>query len=292
MQPLRDLVRRARAPELLVQLARTARASAATGSARASRSTPSSSSRTTTWPRRRRHRAVVRVPEPLLRPGARGGRRRVRLRASTRRGRSWEEGARRGAVRHRRPRACTSRYRNRYGRQRSYNTAFEGVVPVARAAPLRVRERPRPRADRGLHARGAVPGVRRRAPAPGVARRHRRRQEHLRGRRARRSRRPPTFLGDARAVRARPHDRRAGAEGGQRAAAVPARRRPRLPQPQPFVGHARRRRGAAHPARVADRERARRRALRARRAVDRAAPARQPAAHRHARSACATSATR
>ena len=77
------------------------------------------------------------------------------------------------------------------------------------------------------------------------------------------------------------HDRRAGGEGDQRTPPVPARRRPRLPQPQPLVGHAGRRRGAAHPPRVADRQRSRRRAVRARRAVDRAAPARQPAAHRH-----------
>ena len=56
--------------------------------------------------------------------------------------------------------------------------------PVARAPAHRVRERPRARADRGLHAAGAVPGVRRRAAAAGVARGHGRRQEHLRGRRA------------------------------------------------------------------------------------------------------------
>ena len=75
-------------------------------------------------------------------------------------------------------------YRNRYGRQRSYTTQFEGVVPWLERRHTGVRERPRPRADRGLHARGAVPGVRRRAPAAGVARGHDRRQEHLRGRRA------------------------------------------------------------------------------------------------------------
>ena len=45
------------------------------------------------------------------------------------------------------------------------------------------------------------------------------------------------------------------------------------------------RRGAADPAREPDRQRARRRALRARRALDRAAPARQPAPDRHARAA-------
>ena len=77
-------------------------------------------------------------------------------------------------------------------------------------------------------------------------------------------------------------DRRAGPQGGQRAAAVPARRRPRLPDPQPARGHAGRRRGAAHPPRLPDRQRAGRRAVRARRAVDRPAPARQPAADRDA----------
>ena len=80
-------------------------------------------------------------------------------------------------------------------------------------------------------------------------------------------------------------------EGDQRPHGLPARRRARLPHAVALGGHARRRRGAAHPARVADRQRARRRALRARRAVDRPAPARQPPAHRHARCACATSAT-
>ena len=52
------------------------------------------------------------------------------------------------------------RYKNRYGRVRSYTANFEGVVPVPAAPPLGVRERQRPRADRGLHARGAVPGLR------------------------------------------------------------------------------------------------------------------------------------
>ncbi len=59
-----------------------------------------------------------------------------------------------------------------------------GCRPVARATPPGIRERPRARADRGLHARGAVPRVRRRATAARIARRHHRRHEHLRGRRA------------------------------------------------------------------------------------------------------------
>ena len=59
---------------------RTARASAATASARASRSTPSCVvARRRPLDRRRRDRAVVGVPRRVLRAGARGGRRRVRL---------------------------------------------------------------------------------------------------------------------------------------------------------------------------------------------------------------------
>ncbi len=57
---------------------------------------------------------------------------------------------------------------------------------------------------------------------------------------------------------------------------------PRLPGPQPVVGHAGGWRGAADPARVTGRQRAGRSALRPRRTVDRVAPARQPAPHRHA----------
>ena len=63
---------------------------------------------------------------------------------------------------------------------------------------------------------------------------------------------------------------------------LPARRRPRLPLARPAVGLAVGRRGPADPAGHPDRRRPRRRALRPRRAVDRAAPARQPAAHRDA----------
>ena len=56
----------------------------------------------------------------------------------------------------------TVKYKNRYGRQRQYNTTLRRHHPVPAAAPQRRRVRLEPRADRGLHARGAVPGVRRR----------------------------------------------------------------------------------------------------------------------------------
>ena len=60
------------------------------------------------------------------------------------------------------------------------------------------------------------------------------------------------------------------------------RRRPRLPHARTRRRHARRRRGAAHPPRDADRQRPRGRALHPGRALDRAASARQPPADRHA----------
>ena len=158
---------------------------------------------------RRRDRAVVGVPQPLLRARARLGRRGVRLLHRHAVEEAEEEGQEGRPLRHRqdvgegvvpqplRPAALV-------------HHAVRRRDPVARAPAHRVRERPRPRADRGLHARGAVPGVRRRAPAAGVARGHGRRQEHLRGRRAV----DPQGVGVprvARAVRARPDDRGAGA---------------------------------------------------------------------------------
>ena len=61
-------------------------------------------------------------------------------------------------------------YRNRYGRQRSYATRFEGIVDNL-AAPLpRDRLRVDAREDRGVHVAARLPGLRRRAAAPGVAR--------------------------------------------------------------------------------------------------------------------------
>ena len=78
----------------------------------------------------------------------------------------------------------TVRYKNRYGRQRSYATKYEGVVPwVERRHTETESDRVRD-VDRGLHAPGAVPGVRGRAPAARVARGHDRRSQHLRSRRA------------------------------------------------------------------------------------------------------------
>ena len=159
-----------------------------------------------------------------------------------------------------------------------------GRDPLHRAAAPRGRVRHQPGAVRGLHARGALPVLRGQPAQAGVDGGHARRdgpgrQEHRRGLRAadQRDRRVPARR---EAQRPRAPDRRAGAQGDPGAAAVPARRGPRLPLPEPALGVAVRRRGAADPAGDPDRRRPGRRALRPRRAVDRAAPARQPPAHR------------
>ncbi len=88
--------------------------------------------------------------------------------------------------------------------------------------------------------------------------------------------------GEPRAQRPGAHDRRPGLQGSARADAVPARRGARLPVARPLGRHALGRRGAAHPPGQPDRQRAGGRALRPRRALHRPAPARQPAADRHA----------
>ena len=82
----------------------------------------------------------------------------------------------------------------------------------------------------------------------------------------------------AAADRSRGDHRRADPAGDPGAAAVPERRRRRLPDARPQRGDAVGRRRAAHPAGDADRREPHRRAVRARRAVDRPAPARQPQA--------------
>ena len=76
------------------------------------------------------------------------------------------------------------RYQNRYGRNRSYYTTYEGVDPVGAAPPRRGRIRHQPRAVRGVHARGAVRGLRWRAAQAGEPGGDLRRQEHRRDRRS------------------------------------------------------------------------------------------------------------
>ena len=209
---------------------RTARASAATASAPASRSTPSSSSPTTTCS----------IADGAIAPWsgfrsqyferrARRGRRRVRLLGRH----AVEEAAEEG-----RSRSCCYGTGKTVGERVATGTAtaasartprsFEGVVPWLE------RRHTESESDR---AREQIEGYMREVPCPACG-----------GARLRPASLAVTIGGTniyevgelsireggrvprrARAVRARPHDRRAGAEGGQRAAALPARRRPRLP---------------------------------------------------------------
>ena len=84
------------------------------------------------------------------------------------------------------------------------------------------------------------------------------------------------------AQRARADDRLPGPQGDRGPARVPRRRRPRLPDARPDERDAVRWRGPAHPPRDPDRHDADGRPVHPRRAVDRAPPARQRQAHRHA----------
>ena len=283
LHPLRALVRRARAAELLVQLA-VRRVRALRRPRHALRGRPRADRRATTTSRLADGAIApwTRVPRRVLQPGARGRRRRVRVLASTRRGRSSTK-AQQKVVLYGTGRAAGARPVQEPVRPQALSTrrATRASIPWLERRHTEADSDRSRGADRGLHARGAVPRVRRRAAAARVARRSRSADRNISEVGNLSIRKTAEFFARARAVRARPADRRAGAQGGQRAAAVPARRRPRLPEPQPVVGHAGRRRGAAHPARQPDRQRPRRRALRARRAVDRAAPAGQPAPHRH-----------
>ena len=185
---------------------------------------------------------------------------------------------------------------------RHQRRAGPGLLPQPLRPPALLRhplrgDRPQPRAplpgdrlrllareDRGVHDAAAVPGVQGRAAAARVAGGAGGGDGDPRVRGA---------VGAAgagldpgpRADRARPADRPAGAARDRGAAAVPGERRHRLPVDGAGGGDAVGRRGPADPAGHPDRLVAGRRALHPRRAVDRAAPARQREADRHARAA-------
>ena len=176
----------------------------------------------------------------------------------------------------------TISYKNRFGRRRTYNVRFPGMLRLAREA-LRehgLREHTRPR--RRAHGHAAVPRVRRRAPASRVARGHRRRARHL-GLHA------PVGEGGARVglaprtERDGEGDRPSGAPRGCRAPALPGLGRHRLPLARTRRVHALGGRGSADPPRHADRLESRRRHVHPRRAFDRPPPARQREADRHPR---------
>ncbi len=260
----------------------TAPASGATASAPATRSSPE-----LVVPdpdvvdRRRRHRPVGQRPRLLLPAAGRRACARSRASPPTSRGRALPAKQQKlllhgtGSKKDR----VLVKYKNRYGRTRTYHANYEGVIPYLQRRHSEAESDTMREQIEGWMREVPCPALRRRPAQAALARRHDQRPQHRRGLRHV-DRRVGGVLRRPRAVRARPHDRRAGAEGGARPHRVPARRRARLPQPLPHRRHPRRRRGPAHPAGVADRLGPRRRALRARRAVDRPAPARQPPAHR------------
>ena len=279
---LRVVVRRARAAELLVQLAVRARARRATGSAPASRSTPSSSSPTPTC-RSTRARSR-RGPATRSSTGTACSRPSPRRTASrsTPRGRSSRKG--------RATSSSTARTRRSSSGTRTGTAASARTTPPTRACS-RTSNGGTPRPTPTRRARSSSSSCARsragpaRAPACGRSRLAvtvgglNISQLTEQGRSATPWRSSTTIELSERehmiAERLLKEIReRLGLPGG---------RRPRLPVARPRGGDARRGRGAAHPAGDPDRQRPGRRAVHPRRAVDRPAPARQPAADRHAR---------
>ena len=124
------------------------------------------------------------------------------------------------------------RYKNRYGRTREYKTRYEGVIPWL--------ERRHTEADSD-RSREQIEGYMREVPCTacdGARLQPASLAVTIGGKNIAEVgnlsiRKTAGVLRRGRAQRARAADRGAGAEGGQRAAAVPARRRPRLPEPQP-----------------------------------------------------------
>ena len=139
---------------------------------------------------------------------------------------------------------------------RGYTTKkpFEGVITNLGAPLQGNRERVGARGPAEIFHRRALRGLPRRAPQARGAVRQDRRQEHLAGRRAvgAQGRRLVHRNSEA-AQRPAERDRRPRAQGNPRAAALPGRRRPRLPDAGARLRHALRRREPAHPPRLADR---------------------------------------
>ena len=209
---VRHVVRRARAPQLLVQLAIRRVRDAATASARRSRSTPSSwcpnpdlslnEGAIAPWASERRQYFTQ-----ARRGGVRGARHRPRRAVVE----AHEEAAEACSCTARSRAACRCATRTATAGSARTRRSYEGIVPYLQRRHTDAESDSAARADRGLHARGAVPRVRRRPAQAAVARRHDRRPQHRRPVRPMSIGEAAKVLDVARAVRARPHDRRAGA---------------------------------------------------------------------------------
>ena len=154
-----DRHRRARAPLVLLQLARSAPAPSATASAPGWRSTPSWSCPT---PQATLGEGAIQpwsqahVADYFLRlMGALGEELGFDLNTP------WDKlsAKARKSLLDGHPTKVHVVTTNRYGRQRAYYAEFEGVRSYIERRHARGRVRHQPRALRGLHARGAVPGL-------------------------------------------------------------------------------------------------------------------------------------
>ena len=172
-------------------------------------------------------------------------------------------------------------YRNRFGRERKYSTGFEGVIQYVHRKHLETdSDSARDRYEEYMR-QIPCPACNGARAEPCVALGADQRQVDRRGRRPAdaRMRRLP---GQPRPHRPRSPDRQPGPQGNPGPPDLPARRRPRVPEPGTALRHAVRRRGPAHPAGHPDRLRPRGRALRPGRALHRPAPAGQPPPDRDA----------
>ena len=183
-------------------------------------------------PRRGRHRALGRghTNEYFL-PAARRARRGCSGSRRTPRGRSSRPRPQK-AVLHGHDRPGARRYSNRYGRERSYYAAFEGVMPFV--------ERRHAEAESDFM-RERYEGYMREVPCP-VCQGTRLKPESSPSRSttarsprssACRSARLREFLGAMKLGERERADRRPGAQGDPGPARLPGRRRPRLPLPRP-----------------------------------------------------------
>ena len=182
---LRHLVRRARAPQLLVQLAlRRVRAVRRSRHPLRGRSR-ARGRRRRPLDRRGRDRAVVGLPEASTSSGCSTSVAEENGFSLDTPWKKLKQSAKNAVLYGTGDTQVTVSYRNRYGRQRSYTTQFEGVVPWLERRHTESESDRVARADRGLHARGArAPRAAARGSRPASLAVTDRRPEHLRGRRA------------------------------------------------------------------------------------------------------------